>query len=61
MKMYHTSKLHTTEPGREIKGADANRAPDVINKGALKLFMEGSYERWWDERSFPKADTEVYQ
>ena len=58
--MYRASEFHSTQPGRQVPGGDSNKAPDVVTDGATKLWQDGVFERWWDERSFERAETEVY-
>ncbi|EJF60635.1 hypothetical protein DICSQDRAFT_62442 [Dichomitus squalens LYAD-421 SS1] len=60
IKMYRTSKLHSWEDGRQVKGGVSNRATDVMTVGSVRLIVDGAAERWWDERDFERATTELY-
>ncbi|KAH9852593.1 hypothetical protein C2E23DRAFT_868457 [Lenzites betulinus] len=60
IEMFRTIHGHTTEEGRIVKGAVADHAADYITLGAVKLQMEGMAERWWNDRTFERATTEVW-
>ncbi|OJT15550.1 hypothetical protein TRAPUB_6525 [Trametes pubescens] len=58
--MYNEAKVHEIKPGRTIPGGPTDSAADFTTMGATKLMLDGVFERWWSERSFPRATTEIY-
>lgn len=60
VEMFREMHAHTVEGGRVIRGAAADHAADYITLGSTRLQAEGLVERWWSDRSFERATTEVY-
>ncbi|KAI0639717.1 hypothetical protein C8Q77DRAFT_1082554 [Trametes polyzona] len=58
--MFRAFHAHSVEEGREIKGTEADHAPDYVSLGAIKLQSDGIFTRWWNDRSFKRATTEIY-
>ncbi|KAI0350065.1 hypothetical protein OH77DRAFT_1413658, partial [Trametes cingulata] len=60
LDMFIASNVLTSEAKRRIKGGKTDHAPDVMTAGAVHLATEKVVERWWCDRSFPRAQDEVY-
>ncbi|KAH9847961.1 hypothetical protein C2E23DRAFT_871531 [Lenzites betulinus] len=58
--MFCGFQAHTVEEGRNIKGGESDHATDYVTLGATKLQVEGMVERWWSDRLFERATTEVW-
>ncbi|KAI0668429.1 hypothetical protein C8Q78DRAFT_1098590 [Trametes maxima] len=59
-EMFQGFSAHARCPGRTIPGGSTNRAGDYVTLGATKLQVDGAIERWWNDRLFEKATTEIY-
>lgn len=60
VEMFREMHAHTVEEGREIRGGTTDHAADYTTLGSTRLQSEGLYERWWNDRSFERATTEIY-
>ncbi|RDX45838.1 hypothetical protein OH76DRAFT_1457458 [Lentinus brumalis] len=40
--------------------AGANRAEDYVSLGSERLSTEGKFQTWWEDRSFERATTQIY-
>ncbi|KAL1945287.1 hypothetical protein VTO73DRAFT_2138 [Trametes versicolor] len=60
ISMFRESHTLEFDAMRTIKGGQADHAPDVVSTGAGQLLEDRIVDRWWTDRSFPKATTEVY-
>lgn len=58
---YNTLNLYTIQSGRKFHSGD-DRASDFITLGASDLLSAsgGALERWWFNRSFDRATTELW-
>ncbi|KAI0363576.1 hypothetical protein BV20DRAFT_1057947 [Pilatotrama ljubarskyi] len=58
--MFLASQVHVPEEARVIKGGKADHATDVVSAGATQLYGDRVIERWWSDRRFERARTEIY-
>ncbi len=64
VNMYIEEKLYEHIPNGKRQGRDvltgSNRAEDYVSAGSERLVMEGKFQSWWEDRSFVRATTEIY-
>ncbi|EIW55822.1 uncharacterized protein TRAVEDRAFT_129435 [Trametes versicolor FP-101664 SS1] len=60
ISMFRESHVLEFDAMRTINGGQADHAPDVVSAGVGQLIEERIVDRWWTDRCFPKATTEIY-
>ncbi|KAI0635511.1 hypothetical protein C8Q77DRAFT_1052916 [Trametes polyzona] len=58
--MFQEFHAHSVEEGRVLRGTKGDHAADYITLGSTKLQSDGIFERWWSDRCFERATTEIY-
>ncbi|KAH7925761.1 hypothetical protein BV22DRAFT_1160019 [Leucogyrophana mollusca] len=56
---YTSAGVHVHEQGRRVR-AKADEVTDIVTSGGIKLFSKKTMEKWWHNRNFTRATTEVW-
>ena len=60
IQMYQEAGVLDRQKARSLQLGDKDRAPNVMTDGASHDGLHALHARWWDDRRFKRATTEVY-